>query len=209
VAFVEQALGEFRPRRVLDVGANTGRFSELASAHGASVVAIDRDPVVVGTLWRSARAKGEDILPLVVDITRPSPSTGWRNRECPSFLERCRGAFDAVLMLALVHHLVVTERIPLAEVVELAAELATQMVVIEFIGKGDPMFQRLVRGRERLYEDITEARFEDCLRRRFEVVRRQPLEGADRTLYLLRKQNPGQCTHSPIPAAAPGREIGE
>jgi SAM-dependent methyltransferase len=188
VAFVEQALGEFRPRWVLDVGANTGRFSELASAHGASVVAIDRDPVVVGTLWRSARAKGADILPLVVDITRPSPSTGWRNRECASFLERCRGAFDAVLMLALVHHLVVTERIPLAEVVDLAAELATDVVIIEFVGKGDPMFQRLVRGRERLYEDITEAAFEACVRRRFEVVRRQPLEGVERSLYLLRRR---------------------
>ena len=186
-AFVEQALGEFRPRRVLDVGANTGRFSELAAAHGASVVAIDRDPVVAGALWRAARARRADILPLVVDITRPSPGTGWRNRECASFLERCRGTFDAVLMLALVHHLSVTERIPLAEVVELAAALTTDLALIEFVGRTDPMFQRLVRGRERLYENITEAAFEACLRRRFEVVRRQPLEDAHRTLYLLRK----------------------
>jgi SAM-dependent methyltransferase len=188
VAFVEQALGEYRPRRVLDVGANTGRFSEVAAAQGASVVAVDSDPVVVGTLWRNARAKGADILPLVVDITRPSPGTGWRNRECASFLERCRGSFDAVLMLALVHHLVVTERIPLAEVIDLAAELTSDVAIIEYVGKGDPMFQRLVRGRERLYEDITEAAFETCARRHFEVVRRQPLEGAERTLYLLRKR---------------------
>jgi SAM-dependent methyltransferase len=185
-AFVEQALAELRPRRVLDVGANTGVFSELAAAHGASVVAIDSDPVVVGKLWRSARAKGTDILPLVVDIARPSPGTGWRNRECAPFLDRCRGAFDAVLMLALVHHLVVTERIPLAEVVELAAELTTDVVLIEFVGKSDPMFKRLVRGRERLYEDITQAAFEECVSRRFAVLRRQPLAGADRTVYLLR-----------------------
>jgi hypothetical protein len=50
------------------------------------------------------------------------------------------------------------------------------------------MFQRLVRGRGRLYEDITEAAFEACVRRRFEVVRRQPLEGVERSLYVLRKR---------------------
>jgi ribosomal protein L11 methylase PrmA len=186
-AFVEQALAEFRPTRVLDVGANTGRFSELAAARGASVVAIDSDPVVVGTLWRTARAKGAGILPLVVDIARPTPATGWRNRECASFLERCQGHFDCVLMLALIHHLAVTERIPLAEVVALAADLTTDLAILEFVGPGDPMFRRLLRGRERLYEGITEAAFEACVRERFEVVRSQPLEGTQRVLYLLRK----------------------
>ncbi len=189
-SFVERALAEFRPARVLDVGANTGRFSELAAAQGASVVAIDSDPVVVGRLWQSALAKGSGILPLVVDIARPTPATGWRNRECASFLERCHGHFDAVLMLALVHHLVVTERVPLAQVVALAADLTTDLAIVEFVGRGDPMFRRLLRGRERLYEGITQAAFEVCVRERFEVLRRQPLEGAERTLYLLRKAAP-------------------
>ncbi len=152
------------------------------------MVAVDSDPVVVGTLWRNARAKGAGILPLVVDIARPTPATGWRNRECPSFLERCHGHFDAVLMLALVHHLVVTERIPLAEVVALAADLTTDLAIVEFVGPGDPMFRRLLRGRERLYEGITEAAFESRVRERFEVLRREPLEGSERTLYVLRKR---------------------
>lgn len=188
-AFVEEALREFHPRRVLDVGANTGQFSHLAAGQGASVVAIDRDPVVVGSLWRTARGKGADILPLVVDITRPTPATGWRNQEYGSFLARCRGRFDAVFMLALLHHLVVTERIPLAEVIDLAAALTTDLAVIEFVASGDPMFQRLLRGRDRLYSGISEAAFEACARQQFEVVRRQPLEGMQRTLYLLRKQS--------------------
>ncbi len=190
-AFIEQALAEYRPARVLDVGANTGRFSELAAAHGASVVAVDSDPVVVGRLWRRARATGAGILPLVVDIARPRPATGWRNRECPSFLARCEGHFDCVLMLALVHHLMVTERIPMAEVVALAADLTTHLAIVEFVGPGDPMFRRLLRGRERLYKGITEAAFEACVRERFEVVRRQPLEGSERVLYLLRKAGSG------------------
>jgi SAM-dependent methyltransferase len=187
-AFVERALREFRPRRVLDVGANTGRFSELAAAHGASVVAIDSDPVVVGELWRSARAKGSDILPLVVDITRPSPPTGWRNRECASFLDRCRGSFDCVMMLAILHHVLITERIPLAEAIDLAAELTTDLVIVEWVGQRDPMFQALLRGRHALYEQINEANFQAALVRRFELVWREPLEKTERTLYVLRKR---------------------
>ncbi len=187
-AFVEQALTDYRPQRVLDVGANTGRFSELAAACGASVVAIDRDPVVIGALWRKARAKGAGILPLAVDISRPTPATGWRNNECAPFLARCRDHFDAVLMLALIHHLVVTERIPLPEVIGLAADLTTGLAIIEFVGRGDAMFRRLLRGRDHLYEGVTEEAFETSARRHFDIIRRVPLGTADRILYLLRKR---------------------
>ncbi len=80
-----------RPRRVLDVGANTGHFSEMAARAGASVVAIDGDTAVVGDIWRRASAEKLDILPLVVNLAQPTPPTGWRNRECPSFLDRATG----------------------------------------------------------------------------------------------------------------------
>ncbi len=186
-AFVRQALERFRPRRVLDAGANTGHFSALAARAGASVVAIDYDPVALGQLWRSARAERLDILPLAVDLTRPSPGTGWRNRECSSFLDRARGAFDAVLMLALIHHMLVSERIPLAEILDLAAELTTGIAVIEFIGPEDSMFRRLVRGREELHASLTPEGFETACRRRFEILLSERHEGAQRWLYLLRK----------------------
>ena len=91
-------------------------------------------------------------------------------------------------MLALVHHLVVTSAFPLAEVVALAADLTTDLAIVEFVGPGDPMFRRLLRGRERLYEGITEAAFESRVRERFEVLRREPLEGSERTLYVLWKR---------------------
>ncbi len=61
-----------------------------------------------------------DVLPLVVDLTRPTPAVGWRNQECASFLDRARGGFDLVLMLAVVHHMLVTERIPLEDLLAVA-----------------------------------------------------------------------------------------
>lgn len=189
--FVGEAMAEFRPRRVLDVGCNTGHFSRLAAQAGAGVVAIDYDPVVVGDVWRAARREHLDVLPLVVNLTRPSPGTGWRNRECPSFLDRARGAFDCIFMLAVVHHMLVTERVPLPEILDAAAELTTGLAVIEFIGPEDSMFRRLTRGREALHRELSPALFERTAARRFEVVRSQHQEGTHRWLYLLRKRGDG------------------
>ena len=186
--FVAEALGESGARSVLDVGCNTGHFSALAARGGAQVVAVDYDPVVLGTVWRQARAEKLGILPLAVNVTRPSPGTGWRNRECASFLERAAGKFDAVLMLAVIHHMLVTERVPLAEIVDLAAELTTNLVVVEYVGPEDSMFQRLTRGREELHRDLTPEVFETECGRHFEMARMQHVEGTARRLYLLRKR---------------------
>jgi SAM-dependent methyltransferase len=186
--FVEHVLEEFRPGRVLDVGCNTGLFSTMAARAGAQVVAIDSDPVVAGQTWRHAFEQHLEILPLVVNLTRPTPGVGWRNTECASFLDRARGGFDAVLMLAVIHHLLVTERVPLAEIVNLAAELTTDLLIVEFIEPRDSMFARLTRGRAELHQGLNTAVFEDCVRSRFEIARVEHKEGTFRWLYALRKR---------------------
>jgi SAM-dependent methyltransferase len=185
-AFVADALALTHPRAVLDVGANEGHFSFLAARHGSSVVAIDADPAVVGSIWRTASRDGLEVLPLVVDLACPTPATGWRNRECDSFLQRARGAFDLVLMLAVLHHLLVTERIPLGEIFDLMEEVSREYLLIEFVAPEDPMFQRILRGRGRLHQQVTKDWFEAEAARRFDLVRVTPIEGLHRWLYLFR-----------------------
>jgi SAM-dependent methyltransferase len=187
-AFVESALRQHQPKRVLDVGANTGHFSAMAARSGAAVVSIDYDLGCIGLLWQRAQAQSLDILPLAVDLARPSAAKGWRNRECISFLQRADGAFDALLMLAVLHHLLVTERIPLGEVLDLAAELTRRWLIIEFIAPGDEMFQTLTRGRDHLHATLNQQGFERACRQRFQVLRSQHLEGTQRWLYLLEKK---------------------
>jgi len=186
--FVREALHEFRPARVLDAGANTGHFSVLAGQAGAEVVAVDSDAACAGAIWRRAREKRLNILPLVVDLARPSPALGWRNGECPSFLDRATGTFDGVLMLALIHHLLVTERIPLEEILRLASELTNQLLVIEFIEPQDKMFRRLTRGRESLYASLNAAAFERACATHFEIVRSLALPDSQRRMYCLRRK---------------------
>ena len=187
-AFVSEVMREREPRRVLDVGCNTGHFSAIAARAGAGVVAIDYDPVVVGEVWRQAQQEDLDILPLVVNIARPTPSIGWRNAECPSFLHRARGSFDAVLMLGVIHHLMVSERIPLAEVVSLAADLTTDVLVIEFVAPQDQMFRQITRGRDHLFTSLTQELFEETCKTHFDLVRSERLDDTSRWLYLMRKK---------------------
>ena len=189
---VRRWLRDLRPKTVLDIGCNTGHFSALAAESGARVVAIDTDAAVAGETWRRAQAGDLDILPLVVNMARPTPSTGWRNAEYPSFLDRAAGSFETVLMLAVLHHLLVSERIPLHEILNLAAELTTRHLILEYVSKDDPMFQCIARGREALHADFTREAFEFACRRRFHVIHKQPVKGDLRWLYLLRKRESSQ-----------------
>ncbi|MDP9269079.1 MAG: class I SAM-dependent methyltransferase [Acidobacteriota bacterium] len=191
--FVRDALAETTPApgqpemAVLDVGCNTGFFSFLAAERaGTSVVALDYDPEVVDRVFREAQKRNANVLPLVVDLTRPSPAMGWRNTEAASFLDRARGRFDLVLMLAVIHHMLVSERIPLEDIVDLAADLTRDAAVIEYVDPSDAMFRRLTRGRDALHSGLTRASFEQAVARRFHIARSQ--EQGTRTLYFLRKK---------------------
>jgi SAM-dependent methyltransferase len=185
--FVEAVLKRRKAKRVLDIGCNAGTYSRMASRLGSAVVAIDSDPAVVGALWQKARADNDSILPLVVDIARPSPAGGWRNLEHESFISRCEGQFDCVLMLGMIHHLLVSERVPLDSILDLAADLTTDTAVVEYIGPEDPMFCSLLRGRDRLHAGFNRLSFEQACAARFRIVDTTSLPDCGRVLYYLRK----------------------
>ena len=185
--FVGEALAEFSPSSVLDIGCNTGHFSRIAAKSGAKVVSIDSDPVVVSKVWQMATSKKLDILPLVVDICRPTPAIGWHNEECPSFIERMKGRISGILMLAVIHHMLVSEGIPLNKIIELAAELTDDIAIIEFVPPDDPMFKQIARGRDHLYENLNGEVFRQTCLKSFKIVRSEKLPDSDRELYLLKK----------------------
>jgi hypothetical protein len=168
---------------VLDLGANDGRFSRSALAAGATgVVAVDSDHLVIDRLYRDLRRQDEDrILPLVLDLSDPSPALGWRNRERPAFVDRVRP--DLVLCLAVVHHLALTNTVPLPEIVELLGDFGAP-VVVEFPHREDAMAARLLaRKREGVFDAYDRAVWEAALEKRFDVRRRETLPSGTRTLY--------------------------
>jgi len=92
-------------------------------------------------------------------------------------------------MLAVIHHMMVTERVPLQELMDLVADLTTEYALIEFVAPADPMFERIVRGREEMYSHLTFAGFEAAALPHFEVVKSLKLDGLERCLYLLRRRH--------------------
>jgi SAM-dependent methyltransferase len=182
---VREWMDLLRPKTALDVGCNTGVFSEIAATAGAQVVAIDTDAVVAGQTWRRAKEKNLNILPLVLNLARPSPAIGWCNAECASFLQRAQGSFEMILMLAVLHHLLVTERVPLPEILRMVAQLGGRYLIVEYVSKDDPMFHKLARGRDALHADFTQEYFESTCQKWFTIVRKQQVQGDLRWLYLL------------------------
>lgn len=173
---------------VLDLGANDGEYSLLAAEQGARVVAVEGDPQAANEIWRHAHRAGLNILPVVMNLAQPTPSTGWRNREQTAFFDRAAGEFDCVLMLALLHHLTVTERVPLAWILDLAADLTRRTLIIEYVSPEDPFYRRLLRGRDRLHTGDTREAFEAQLGHRFLIRRQQPVIEGRRHLYWCEKR---------------------
>jgi hypothetical protein len=185
-ATVREFVAAAGPRRVWDVGANTGAYARVARETGASVVAFDVDPAAVERNYRRVRADDErGILPLLLDFTNPSPAQGWAHTERLSLEER--GPADLVLALALVHHLAIGANVPLPRVAEFFARLG-EWLVIEFVPKGDPQVQRLLRHRPDIFPDYTREGFEAAVAPWFESVEARPVEDTDRVLYRLRRR---------------------
>ncbi len=184
--FVKDVLERCRPARVLDIGANTGTYSLLAAEAGAQVVALDSDAAAIENLWQSAAGKSLPVTALVANIARPTPAAGWRNREQLSLLDRLSGQFDLVLMLAVIHHLILREQLPLAHIGELCASLTRRWLVLEWVPPSDPMYQEWLRGRDHLYGQLSEEDLKQAFAPSFHVVDRTVL-GNQRVVLLFKR----------------------
>jgi hypothetical protein len=185
VAFVASVAGPRRWRLAWDLGCNDGTYARVAARSARCVVAMDADHATAERLYRALREETERrILPLVVNVCDPSPDLGWMGRERGSLVRR--GRPELVLCLALVHHLAITNNVPVREIVAWLAGLGGALV-IEFATRRDPMVQRLLAGkREGAHSDYDREHFERCLREAFEVVRCERLPSGTRVLYEAR-----------------------
>jgi ribosomal protein L11 methylase PrmA len=175
------------PRTAWDLGANNGAFSRLASARGIDTVAWDIDPAAVEQNWRACKARGETrLLPLLQDLVNPSPALGWAGEERESFLQR--GPADIILALALIHHLAITNNVPLTKIAELFARVTSAHAVVEWVPAEDSQTKRLLARRDGEMIGYDRATFEAAFAPHFTTVLESPVAGTERRLYLFRKR---------------------
>lgn len=183
---VRDFLREIRAGVVWDLGSNTGRFSRIAAAAQAFTVAFDSDYGATELHYLAGRSANETrILPLVIDLTNPSPAIGWANRERSSWADR--GPADAVLALALAHHLAIGNNLPFARIAEFLGMLGTHLI-IEFVPKDDSQVQRLLANREDVFSEYSRSHFERAFGERFAIRRSIPIRDSGRVMYLMRRR---------------------
>jgi SAM-dependent methyltransferase len=185
--FVDRAMQMLRPGSVLDIGGNTGQYSRIAASAGARVVAWDTDVASSDLNWREARRSDLSILPLVADAARPTPAVGWRNNESLTLLERAHKRFDCVMMLGIIHHLLLADQIPMADVAALLSSLTRRWSIVEWVPKTDVRYIDLCRGRDELYAHLNEDLFVAQFTRHFTILLREPLTNG-RVLFLFEKK---------------------
>lgn len=182
---VDRWLAQTRPGWVADLGCNTGEFSRVAAARGAQVIAIDYDHDSIEQLFLGLDA-GSRIHPLIANLGDLPAGRGWSGTEFPGLSQRLDKRVDVVMMLALVHHLAISEGIPLPEIARAASRLTRAHCIVEFIDHDDPMVVRLSAQRGKpagaFTIDAQLSAFGEC----FEVLERVDLPQAHRALFLLR-----------------------
>ncbi len=184
-AFVREVVHSREWGLAWDIGCNVGRHALIAGENARYVVAVDGDAAVVDRMYRSLRADGRtDVLPLVADVTDPSPGLGWRGRERLPL--EARGKPDLTLCLAVLHHVAISGNVPVPEFLSWLRELGTA-VVIEFPTRDDPRVAALLaRKRPGAHPDYDREPFERALAERFEVERSEVLSSGTRILYFAR-----------------------
>ncbi|HEU0123889.1 MAG TPA: hypothetical protein VFQ91_25380 [Bryobacteraceae bacterium] len=181
---VSRILEIIRPSLVIDLGGNTGEYSRLATQQGIRAVCCDVDPMCVQQNYERSKAERDEfLLPLLMDLTNPTPDLGFALEERSSLLARADA--DLVLVLALIHHLRITGNIPLLRIAEFLASMGRR-VLVEFVPKEDVMVQKMLRARPDTFFDYTEEQFRVAFAEYFEIEERVALEGSPRSLYLLK-----------------------
>jgi hypothetical protein len=185
---VKQLLQSISPKveTVWDMGANDGTFSDIAVDLGAYTIAFDMDTLAVELNYQKSDKNNGSLLPLVQDLANPSPALGWAHSERHSLEER--GPADAVLALALIHHLAITGHSPFSQVAEYFSRLG-KYLIIEFVPKDDSKVQLLLAGFSRnTFSGYTEENFESAFEKHFKLVDKKPVKGSKRVIYLYKSR---------------------
>jgi hypothetical protein len=183
---VKEWSAEKKPNLVWDLGGNTGVFSRETVSSGAFTVSFDIDPAAVEQNYRTVKKlKEQNLLPLVLDLTNPSPAIGWDNRERDSF--GARGPAEMILALAVIHHLAISNNVPLPQLADFFAAHC-RWLVIEFVPKTDSQVKKLLASREDIFPNYTKEGFESAFSEFFVFRKSENVHDSERVLYLLERK---------------------
>jgi hypothetical protein len=181
---ISNCLDTVAPKILWDLGANDGMFSRIASNRGIQTISFDYDPACVENNYQAVRKNREtNILPLLLDVTNPSPDLGWNNHERNSL--KSRSTPDTLMALALIHHLAISNNIPLVKIAAFFKDICKSLI-IEWVPKDDSQVQRLLATREDIFSAYTQDHFENDFKQYFDIIDAHAIKESCRVLYLMK-----------------------
>ena len=179
---------KIKPKNVWDIGGNVGIFSRISSDKEIFTVCFDIDPVAIEKNYLECKEKNEKyLLPLLLDLTNPSPDIGWQNMERDSFLTR--GPADLVFALALIHHLAISNNVPFELISEFFSRNCRNLI-IEFVPKIDSQVKRLLSSREDIFSEYDYEHFEKEFEKLFIIIEKKEIKDSERIIYYMQNKKP-------------------
>lgn len=116
---------------LLDLASNQGKFAEYIynNTEIDEVIATDYDKEAVNLMYLRFKSNDTKILPILSDVVRPNARQKDDSKEL-------RVKSDLVVALAITHHLVLTQSIPLDYIFKTFSSYSNKYVIIEFMPLG-------------------------------------------------------------------------
>jgi len=184
-ATVRKWLEITKPKSVLDLGANTGKFSFITAEYADRVISLEGDEKCVDKIEEKITIKNNNVFTLIGNVAKPSPTIGFLNSSTESIYKR--GCSDVVLGLALVHHLHISNRLSFEQISLIFASFSNEYLIVEFIPITDNKVQKLIKGKSINLMDYNEDHFIKALSSWFTIKETISLKDTGRSLFLMEK----------------------
>jgi ribosomal protein L11 methylase PrmA len=183
-SLIQDFATRIQPDRLIDLGCNSGDFSQAALEAGAkSAIGYDFDHGALTAACQRAEAEDIAFLPLFLDAANPSPAQGWSQKERSGFSNRAQA--ESVLALAFIHHLAIGKNVPLDRAVRWIVERA-KTGLIEFVPKSDPTVQAMLDYREDIFTNYTIEEFRSHLSSMAIIEKETVVSSSNRVIFEYR-----------------------
>ncbi len=180
--FVYDILVREKPEKVNDLAANKGYYSFMAASLGASVVAFDYEEEIVDS-FLVKNELNKRITPVHMDFKKPTAAFGvglfWQN----SFT---RFQSNIVLALGLIHHICLTQNVPVYLFCESCKKYAANGIILEFV---DPTDKHIRNWNKLIPKDYNIDSIIKYMRNKFSnyTISKEESDGLNRTFLYFYK----------------------
>jgi SAM-dependent methyltransferase len=185
-ATIRKWLDIIKPKSVLDLGANTGKFSFIAAEYAERVISIEGDEKCVDVIEEKIKIKNSNVFTLIGNIDKPSPTIGFLNSGTESIYKR--GCSDLVLGLALVHHLHISNLLSFEKISLIFDNFSNKYLITEFIPIADNKVQLLIKDKKINLMEYNEVQFINALSSSFTIIESVQLSETERKIFLLKNE---------------------